>query len=121
MDNGMRWLQPKRLAWIFLIMQVAAIGLLIWKGWFGWQANDRVYRIGWDPDPPFQAAGADGRPTGLAIELVHEAARRQGIRHEWIRQRSGADAALQNQQVDLWPLLTVIPERKNRVHITEPY
>ena len=94
---------------------------LIWKGTGRWKPEDRVYRIGWDPDPPFQAVGADAHPTGLAIELVREAARRRGIRHEWVRQPGGADAALRDQKVDLWPLLTVIPERKGRVHITEPY
>jgi ABC-type amino acid transport substrate-binding protein len=57
----------------------------------------------------------------LAIELVREAARRQGIKLEWVRLQGGADAALRDQKVDLWPLLTVIPERKSQVHITEPY
>ena len=116
-----KWLQPKRLAWIVSIALAAAVGLLIWKGAVQWKPKDRVYRIGWNPDPPFQAIGADARPTGLAIELVREAARRRGIRHEWVREPGGADAALRDQKVDLWPLLTVIPERKSRVHITEPY
>jgi PAS domain S-box-containing protein len=57
----------------------------------------------------------------LAIELVREAARRRGIRLEWVRQADGPDAALREQKVDLWPLLTIIPERKSYVHFTEPY
>ena len=120
-DAAMKWLHPKRLACIVSIILAAAVGFLIWKGAVQWKTEDPVYRIGWSPDPPFQAAGADGRPTGLAIELVREAARRRGIRHEWVRQPGGADAALRDHKVELWPLLTVIPERKSRVHITDPY
>src|SRR5260370_42165552 len=123
LEHGKRhhkMLGPKYLAWAVSI-SLAALGFLIWKGAVQTKAESRVYRIGWDPDPPFQAPGADGRATGLAIELVREAARRQGIKLEWVRQQGGADAALRDQNVDLWPLLTVIPERKSHIHITEPY
>jgi PAS domain S-box-containing protein len=65
--------------------------------------------------------GPDGSATGLAIELVREAARRRGIRLEWVHQGGGADAALRDHKVDLWPLLTLVPERIDRLHITEPY
>ncbi|HJZ95750.1 MAG TPA: PAS domain S-box protein [Candidatus Solibacter sp.] len=100
---------------------LAAAGLFVWKSVDRRRPEHRVYRIGWDPDPPFQAAGPDGRATGLAVELVREAARRRGIQLEWVRQGGGADGALRERKIDLWPLLTVIPERKNSVHITEPY
>jgi PAS domain S-box-containing protein len=123
----MMWHPPKRLAWIVLIGVIGAgVGLLTWSKadiWTGISQSkpaNRVYRIGWEPDPPFQAIGSEGQPTGLAIELVREAARRRGIRLEWVRQ-AGADAALREQKVDLWPLLTIIPERKSYVHFTEPY
>jgi ABC-type amino acid transport substrate-binding protein len=94
---------------------------LVWEGVKRQRPENRVYRIGWDPDPPFQATGPDGRATGLAIELVREAASRRGIRLDWVRQGGGADAALKDQKVDLWPLLTLVPERRRYVHITEPY
>jgi len=101
-------------------MILAAAGILVWRSTRR-TPEDRVYRIGWDPDPPFQAAGPDGSATGLAIELVREAARRRGIRLEWVRQTGGADAALRDGKIDLWPLMTLIPERTLYVHITEPY
>ena len=82
--------------------------------------NDRVYRIGWEVDPPFQERGADGGPTGLAIELVRDAARRHGIRLQWVLQ-PGSEGALRNGKVDLWPLLTITPERKRVLHISDPY
>jgi PAS domain S-box-containing protein len=83
--------------------------------------NDRVYRIGWEVDPPFQVRGDDGLPTGLAIELVRDAAHRHGIRLEWILQPGSSEGALRNRKVDLWPLLTITPERKRVLHISDPY
>ena len=52
----MKRLLPKPLAWIALISLAGAVGgVLIWRGTSRWRPEDRVYRIGWDVDPPFQA------------------------------------------------------------------
>ena len=83
--------------------------------------SDRVYRIGWESDPPFQQRDQDGAPTGLAVELVREAAQRRGIRLEWVWLPGNSEAALRGNQVDLWPLMTIRPERKRFIHISEPY
>jgi PAS domain S-box-containing protein len=53
--------------------------------------------------------------------LVRESARRRGIRLEWIRHQRAGEAALDNRQVDLWPLMTITPERKKRFHFSEAY
>ena len=37
----------------------------------------RTYSIGWDVDPPDQLPTESGEPTGLAVELVREAAKRR--------------------------------------------
>jgi PAS domain S-box-containing protein len=83
--------------------------------------EDRVYRIGWQDDPPFQQKGQDGAPTGLAVELVRDAARRRGVRLEWVWRPGNSEEALRNGTVDLWPLLTITPERKRVIHISDPY
>src|SRR5215468_9250167 len=115
----MRWHPSKTIACLGIAV-FASAGALVWEGAKRHGPENRVYRIGWDPDPPFQAPGPDGQATGLAIELVREAARRRGIRLEWIRRRD-ADAALREGKLDLWPLLSQIPERRSYLHITEPY
>src|SRR5436305_12291386 len=74
--------------------------------------HQKVYRIGWQNDPPFQESAADGSPAGLAIDVVRTAARLRGIRLQWISYPRGADAGLRSHDVDLWPLLTILPERK---------
>ena len=99
---------------------LTAIGLF-WLSAGRGTRDARVYRIGWESDPPFQVALADGEPSGLAIELVREAARRRNIRLEWIRRQRAGEASLVNQQVDLWPLMTITQRRKKRFHISEAY
>jgi PAS domain S-box-containing protein len=116
----MKWRPAKTVSWIGITI-LATTGVLFWEFIERRKPEDRIYRIGWDPDPPFQAASPNGRATGLAVELVRDAAKRRGIRLEWVRQGGGADAALRNRKVDLWPLLTLVPERRQYVHITEPY
>src|SRR5947208_904737 len=118
----MKWFQRKFFAWIVLIsIAGTVVGVLTWRGNGRRALENRVYRIGWDPDPPFQAEDLKGQATGLAVELVREAARRRGIRLEWVRLPDGPDAALRDRKVDLWPLITIIPERKRYLHLTEPY
>src|SRR5579863_3485444 len=83
--------------------------------------DDRVYRIGWEDDPPFQAKGKDGVPTGLAIELVRNAAQRGGVRLEWVWRPGSSEEVLRSRKVDLWPLITNTPERRRVIHISDPY
>ena len=97
-------------------------GAAIW--WFYLRAPDfghRTYRIGWFVSPPFAVRGADGDPTGIAIDLVNQAARRRGIALQWIFWKQSSEAALISKSVDLWPLITVTPARLKVLHISEPY
>jgi PAS domain S-box-containing protein len=81
---------------------------------------ERTYKIGWQPSPPYQVA-ANGQPTGLAVDLVREAARRRGINLIWVLWTNTSESALRGNAVDIWPLITITPERLKTFHITEPY
>jgi PAS domain S-box-containing protein len=85
--------------------------------------DDRVYVIGWQQVPPFQQKTADNSPAGLAVDLIRDAARRQGIRLQWKWYPGSSEAALKNREVDLWPLITATPERlrQKAIYITDPY
>lgn len=85
------------------------------------QGEDRVFRIGYAHGPPNQMVDAQGKPYGLAIEVVGEAARRAGVRLEWVHAPSGAPAALRNGLIDLFPLLTDLPERRSFTYFSEPW
>ena len=80
----------------------------------------KVYKIGYGGDRPLHYRGDDGKPTGLAVSMVQEAARRRGIRLEWV-QAAMAMEDLRSQRLDLFVLLTDLPERRNLVHLTTPY
>ena len=82
--------------------------------------QDKVYRIGWEIDPPSQVAGPR-EPTGLDVELVREAAKRRGIKLQWIKHPEGAAKALGSGDLDLWPLMTITEERKKRFFLSDPY
>jgi len=84
-------------------------------------AIQRIYRIGFSNQPPQHFPGKDGKPTGLVVELINEAARRRGIRLQWSMEPESSEAALKMNKVDLWPIMTIRPERKGVVYITDPY
>ena len=83
--------------------------------------RSRVYRIGWESDPPFQVKGPDGQPTGFCIELVRTAAQHRGVRLEWVWHPATSEDSLRNNLVDLWPLITITQERKRFIHFSDPY
>ncbi len=118
----MSFAQPesaKRVVTLSLVLALAAV----LGGIFAWQPKvaDRTYKIGFENSPPVHFTGRDGRPTGLAVEIVSEAARRRGIRLQWLVVPESSEAALKANKVDLWPMMTIRPERKGVVYITEPY
>ena len=71
--------------------------------------------------PPFQLRGPDGQPTGLAVDIVRQAARRRGIGLQWVYWNNSSELALRTKAVDLWPLITITPERLKVIHISAPY
>ncbi len=112
---------PLRLDRRFLAVALPLVTVVLGMvGWliFGSARIDRtkVYRIGYGDDVPLHFAGADGKPTGLAVELVRESARRQGVQLEWVQQRGAA-----RETIDLQVLQTIRPERAATTHFTEPY
>jgi PAS domain S-box-containing protein len=87
----------------------------------GHRSSHAPWRIGWEVDPPEQVADSAGRPTGVSVETVRQAARRRGIPLVWVRRNESSEAALRSGAVDLWPLMTITPERLKVLHITTPY
>ncbi len=99
----------------------AVLAALAWLNLRQHGTGDRVYRIGWTLSPPFQVRGDNGAPTGLAVDLVNEAARRSGIKLKWVFWNWTSDSALASNNIELWPLITITPQRLKLFHITEPY
>ena len=106
---------------------VLAAGGLLWFGrhrvtnWMAGNSPPRTYRIGWTDSPPFEAPGADGQPTGFAVNLIRTAAARRGIRLQWVLWNRTSEIAFAEKAIDLWPVMTITPERLRHFYISEPY
>jgi len=82
--------------------------------------RSRTYTIGYQDSPPRQYVKADGRPAGPVVEMITEAARREGLKLRWIQLREDAASAVAAGRIDLYPLVHQMPEREN-LHLTRPY
>lgn len=78
--------------------------------------------IGTDHSPPFQVVRPDGSITGAVVEALNLAAARAGIRLHWVHLEMRPDDALRDLDsgIDLWPMVTVTPERGTRFYTTQP-
>ena len=109
---------------IWLLSAVVLTAGLIRLGGY-WRASEmpfqRTFKIGFQNNPPLQFADAQGRPTGPACELTELAARRTGIRLQWVFTPEGPEQALAAKRIDLWPLLLDLPERRGSIYVSEPW
>jgi signal transduction histidine kinase/DNA-binding response OmpR family regulator len=80
----------------------------------------RVFRMGYQDLPPHELATAAG-PSGPAVEVVAEAARRLGIHLDWVLTPEGPEKALQSGDLDLWPLVGDLPERRKLMYVTDSW
>ena len=111
----------QKVAWGVALAVIFAAATLGWLGLRQPSWGNRVYRIGWMISPPFQLRGDDGKPAGLSVDLVREAAQRLGISLQWVFWQESSESALRKKAVDLWPLITVTPERLKAFYISEHY
>ena len=83
-------------------------------------APKHTLRIGFEENPPVQVRAA-GELSGLSVETVNEAARRAGIRLEWIETGTSSEEALRRSLVDLWPLMVNLPHRRKYIYFARPW
>lgn len=80
-----------------------------------------VVRVGYSALPPYVVVDANGKPAGLAVEMIRRAASRAGIPIRWVSIPKTPDDAIERNLIDLYPLLTVTAKRKARFHLTESW
>jgi signal transduction histidine kinase/CheY-like chemotaxis protein len=79
------------------------------------------FRIGFYNSPPEHFLGPDGKAAGNTVDLLNQAAQRRGIKLDWVYSPEGTDAALDSGQVDLWPIVGDLPERKGHIYVSAPW
>src|SRR5579872_4893277 len=82
---------------------------------------ERALKIGFRHTPPYHYPDDRGSPTGPAVDLVREAARRRSIHLEWTYSPEGPEKALSSGAVDLWPVVADLPERRAFLYISPPW
>ena len=104
-------------------MVLAIAGLGISLSGFLWTSGeaDRALRVGFQNSPPYHFPDANGNPTGPAVDVVKEAARRRNIRLEWRYSTEGPERALASGLVDLWPIVGDLPERQSLLYVSAPW
>lgn len=108
------------MGWV-LAAATLGVALAAWQVHLASELRSTTYRIGFGDDPPFQFRGAQAIPTGVAVEIVKEAARRRGIRLDWVQPPHFAASAIEHNEVALWVLMTDLPQRRQHVYLSEPF
>lgn len=111
----------KPIGYCLLVAVLIGTGLAAWQGYSESGLHSRIYRVGFGDDAPFQFRANDGRPTGVAVEIVKEAARRRNIHLEWVQPALFGASAIEHGEADLWVLMADLPERHRSMYISEPY
>lgn len=122
---------PRSTAWTAPIARrkrILAAGLLLAACLAAWAYSkmeppipDIEYRVGTDNTYPYHFLDAQGRLGGMIGVIVAEAASRSHIRLKWEVHPEGPASALNNETVDLWPLLANVPGLWPKIHVTRPY
>jgi signal transduction histidine kinase/CheY-like chemotaxis protein len=115
-----RSVAPWRLRAVWAVAGLALVAGVV-AAWPARVDTTRVYRIGYNHNPPFQIHRTEGPPTGLAVATVSRAAARAHVRLEWIYDPSPRIEMLRRGDVDLWPLLTDLDERRAWAYVSDTW
>ncbi len=112
------WLSTKHAPWLPWLL-TGTVLLVLWSWTWPIRLPDRELTIGFAVSPPYAVKTKGGGYEGLSVEVISEAARRRGIRLRWKEFLAPApDEAILGGQVDLWPMVAITEERKQRYHMT---
>ena len=81
----------------------------------------QTWNIGYHQTEPFISRGPDGNPAGFGKDVFTEAARRAGIRLNWVFVPQGAGAAFDHGTIDLFPRSSDVPGLARAPYITAPW
>ncbi len=106
---------------VFAVSLVAALCLL-----GVWSQSEHIFprpvvRVGFNEFPPYVDRGPDGAPGGFAVEILAQAAQRANVSIRWVAIDGSADKAFSEGKADMYPLLTITPEREAKFYMSAPW
>ena len=117
------WLKrrpPARVLWASGVgLAVIASGMLIVLLWD--HTRNRVFRMGYQHQPPVQYVDASEKISGPLSDALSEVAANLGLPLQWVHVPDGPAVGFRKDLVDLWPLLAESPGRPGRLFISAPY
>ncbi|MBL8215924.1 MAG: response regulator [Bryobacterales bacterium] len=103
------------------IAGLLVLGGLLWGLYLRRTKQPVVLRAGTNQSPQFNYRDDHGKITGFAVDVLEEAAGRVGYRLEWVFVDGSPDPPLAEGQVDIWPILSYVEERRRLIHLTRPW
>jgi diguanylate cyclase (GGDEF)-like protein/PAS domain S-box-containing protein len=101
-----------------LVLLSTGFAISVW--WYSRSAKGPAeLRVGAVQFPPFVMVDAGGGVSGLAIDILDEAARRSGIKLRYVPLGMDIDAALLSGKIDMFPLLTLTPQRSKDFYASQ--
>ena len=78
-------------------------------------------RVGAGYSVPWAYLAPDGTPTGLYVEAMREAARREGLDFEIVFRKDGPEKALKSGEIDVWAAAVPTDARRKTFYFTSPW
>lgn len=97
------------------------VGLLFFSALSSAEDLRKRIRVGGGYSVPWAYLGPEGTPTGFYIEVMKEAARREGLAFEPVFRKDGAEKALRSGDIDIWTAAVPTAERRKVLYFTSPW
>ncbi|MBC8168090.1 MAG: transporter substrate-binding domain-containing protein, partial [Bryobacteraceae bacterium] len=95
---------------LLAVFTVVMIGV-----WNAKQGTPERLRIGFIQfQPPYIVVAPDGKPGGMAFDILSEAARRAGVDLDWVPITGSFDDALDSGQIEMYPLARSSERRREK-------
>jgi diguanylate cyclase (GGDEF)-like protein len=108
--------------WLFAVGAILLLCLAAFSGIRHWDFFHRpLVRVAYNRFPPYVDVGPHGVPVGFAVETLTQAARRARVDIRWVEIPGSAEDAFFAGKADLYPLMTVTPERQSQLHMSPPW
>ncbi len=104
------------------MQEAAGLTILLLLGITALPAQDRVV-VGYGEIPPLHYSNDQKQATGFVVDVIREAARREGIAVEWkpVIGSRDVEAGLNEGRIDIFPAGIATPARKAQFDVSEPW